>query len=156
MLKAVPDGAPMRVLVWVVLGVAILTAPSLTYAGTSGVPCCLPNSPSCQILSPVACESAGGDFPLADTCDDPNPCIVCCRSGEPLSCEDNVTFRECVGRANLQEYTSRASCGSEGQCVPFAPVLTAPALAPWALLLALVILPALGVRALRHRARGAR
>lgn len=97
--------------------VATLIAAHLASAGLAmAVPCCFSDG-ACRELSPGECEGSGGDFPLASSCDDPNPCIVCCRSGAPVSCEDNITFRACVTRPNLVQFPSRAACGSEGQCV---------------------------------------
>ena len=98
--------------------VTILIAARAAWAGPAAiVPCCFPDGTCREDLSPVECESSGADFPIASTCADPNPCIVCCRSGDPVSCEDHVTFRNCVTRPNLMQYISRAVCGSDGQCV---------------------------------------
>ena len=97
--------------------VTILIAASAAWAGPGAiVPCCFPDG-VCQELSPSECESSGADPLTEGTCTDPNPCIVCCRFGDPLSCEDNITLRNCRNPPTDGQFVSRAVCGSEGQCL---------------------------------------
>jgi hypothetical protein len=95
---------------------ALLTVAQPTWAG-GGAPraCCL--GASCQVLSPIDCELAGGDIQGATTCSGPNPCIGCCRSGNPTSCEDHVVERDCVTRPGYLQFSAPAVCGGDGQCV---------------------------------------
>src|SRR5262245_8725570 len=89
----IPGASMLTVMRIVVVAAAILTAAHTTWAG-GGAPraCCL--GASCQLLSPIDCELAGGDLQTATTCSDPIPCVGCCRSGDPTSCEDHVVERD--------------------------------------------------------------
>ena len=110
-------GASMVALMRIAVAATILIAARSSWAAPPAtVPCCLPDG-SCRELSPAECEGVvGGDVPAASTCSDPNPCISCCRSGDPVSCEDNIRLRDCVV-AKQGQFVSRAECGSEGQCI---------------------------------------
>jgi hypothetical protein len=107
--------APMGTAMRIAVVVAILTAARATWAGAPRA-CCFPGG-ACQVLSHVDCESAGGDIQAATTCADPIPCVGCCRSGDPTSCEDHVVERDCVVRPGLLQFSSPGICGSDGQCV---------------------------------------
>jgi len=106
----------MGVLVRIAVVGALLTAAQPTWAG-GGAPraCCL--GASCQVLSPIDCELAGGDIQAATTCSDLVPCVGCCRSGDPTSCQDHVVERDCVTRPNFLQFSSPGVCGSAGECV---------------------------------------
>jgi len=127
--------------------VAIVTAAHTTWAGQpASRACCL--GVTCQILSHGDCESAGGDIQAAPSCS-PDPCIGCCRSGNPTSCENNVVERDCVTRPGYLQFRAPAVCGDEGQCVTIA--TQAPALTPRALAIAAAVLFGGGLFVLRRR-----
>ena len=117
-------GASMRVLMWMAVIVAILTAAHTSSAGISGPRACCFADGSCQVLEEMDCEDAGGQPPGFDFCSDPVPCVGCCQTDDPPSCEDHVPFVDCIARPNLEHYGSPAVCGSDLQCVT-APTYTA-------------------------------
>jgi hypothetical protein len=87
--------------------------------------CCLPNG-TCQNLTAAQCQAAGGLSPSLNTCEQnvPGFCIGCCRSGEPVMCEDNITFVACQNRPSVVQYGSPAVCSAAGDCVAPSPSST--------------------------------
>jgi len=110
----------MQTLMRVAVVVAMLAAARASWAGGPTTrACCFANG-SCQVLSDPDCTTAGGVAPGAPTCSDPGPCVGCCVSGNPETCEDHVTFVDCRTRPNLVQYGSPAVCGTEEGCVTIA------------------------------------
>lgn len=130
---ALTSGVIRRAFVRALIRIALVAA-VLAAAGEASAqePCCLPDG-SCQELTQSQCDAAGGKFPgsIASCPVDPNYCIGCCRSGEPTTCEDHVTFVDCSNRPNLAQYGSPAVCSPGGDCVQ-APPSPTPTVTPTA------------------------
>ena len=138
-----------KALIALVVGLAV---PAVVHAQPSLVACCVPTSPTCQLLSPINCDNAHGIFE-GDTCAGVL-CGACCEGvgGNPNVCGDNFPIASCREGNGTVVFDARCIVDGTGvhRCVLDAP---APAMR-WPLLVgAAGLLAAAGIYRVRRSAR---
>src|SRR5512140_3832677 len=116
----------------VVIGLA---APAMVGAQPALVACCVPTSPTCQLLSEIDCDNAHGIFQQGDTCAGVQ-CAACCEGlggGNPNACANDFPIASCREVNGTIVFDARCFVDGAGvhRCVKDAP---APAMR-WPLLI---------------------
>lgn len=91
-----------------------------------------------------AAAGAGASCCICSVCI-PGPVSICVEGGQG-SCETTCNVLSC-----FSSETAAGSCSSQQECSQFVPPAAAPALAPYGLGLAAVVLAGLGLRGMRRR-----